>query len=295
MNRPAGSAPLFAGSRTGVLVRLDAIEPDLRESERKIGDYLQRHAPELVHLSITELADVTGTSEATVIRFAQRLGYVGFSALKIALALELHEAATPMPGEVDLGDDVGTIKRKVLESTVGGIRDTADLLDDESLGRAVEAIHGARRVEAYGVGSSAAVAHDVYAQLVQIGIPMVAVTDPHLQLLSAVQLQKGDVVLGISNSGSTRDTLEALEAAKEAGATTICLTRHARSPITRVADIVLLAAARSRMLDGIELMDRVAQVAVVDVLWVALAIRRGAHSREALARGRKALTERKWL
>lgn len=285
----------FAGSKIGVLVRLAAIETDLRESERKIGEYLQHHAQELVHLSITELADVTGTSEATVIRFARRLGYAGFSAFKIALALELHESATPMPGEIDVGDDIGTIKQKVLDSTIGGIRDTSDLLDDESLRQAVEAIHGARRVEAYGVGSSAAVAHDLYAQLVQIGLPMVAVTDPHLQLLSAVQLQQGDVALGVSNSGSTRDTVEALEAAKQAGATTICLTRHARSPITRVSDIVLLAAARSRMLDGLELMDRVAQVAVVDVLWVALAIRRGPDSRAALARGRQALVERKWF
>jgi DNA-binding MurR/RpiR family transcriptional regulator len=288
------SSPSFAGTKIGVLVRLAAIERDLRESERKIGDYLQQHAPEVVHLSITELADVTGTSEATVIRFARRLGYGGFSAFKIALALELHESATPMPGEVDLGDDVGTIKRKVLDSTIGGIRDTGDLLDDQSLSRAVEAIDGARRVEAYGVGSSAAVAHDMYAQLVQIGVPMVAVTDPHLQLLSAVQLQAGDVAFGISNSGSTKDTVEALEAAKGAGATTICLTRHARSPITKVSDIVLLASARSRMLDGLELMDRVAQVAVVDVLWVALAIRRGPDSRAALARGRQALTD-KWF
>ena len=284
----------FSDSHVPALVRLDTIGPDLRESERKIGEYVRQHAKELVHLSITEVADQTETSEATVIRFAQRLGYGGFSALKIALALELQETAPSTPGELDLADDVGTIKHKVLESTIGGIRDTAELLDDAALGRAVEAINAARRVEAYGVGSSGAVAHDFYAQLIQIGIPVVAITDPHLQLLSAVQLQAGDVALGISNSGSTRDTLDSLGAARRAGATTICLTRRARSPVTRVSDIVLLASARSRMLDGIELTDRVAQVAVVDVLWVALAIKRGA-SRDALARSRKALYDRKWL
>lgn len=288
------ATPSFADSHVPALVRLDTIEPDLRESERKIGEYVRQHAKELVHLSITEVADQTDTSEATVIRFAQRLGYGGFSALKIALALELQEAAPSTPGELDLADDIGTIKHKVLESTIGGLRDTEDLLDDTSLRRAVDAIDAARRVEAYGVGSSGAVAHDFYAELIQIGIPAVAITDPHLQLLSAVQLQAGDVALGISNSGSTRDTLDALEAARRAGATTMCLTRRARSPITRMSDIVLLASARSRMLDGIELTDRVAQVAVVDVLWVALAIKRGA-SRDALARSRKALYDRKWL
>jgi DNA-binding MurR/RpiR family transcriptional regulator len=289
------SSPPFAGSKTSVLVRLSAIEADLRESERKIGDYLLHHAPELVHLSITELADATNTSEATVIRFAQRLGYPGFSALKIALALELRDSASPLPGDVTPDDDIGTIKRKVLDTSLGGLRDTADLLGEAALLRAVEALDSAHRVEAYGVGSSAAVAHDAYAQLVQIGIPIVAVTDPHLQVLSAVQLEPGDVVLAISESGSTRDTLEAVEAAREAGATCICLTRHARSPITRVADIVLLAAARPMMLEGFQLVDRLAQLLVIDILWVALALRRKEHSRAALARGRQALSARKRL
>ena len=293
MRSPAPSQ--FAGSRTSVLVRLAAIEGDLRESERKIGEYLARHAPELVHLSITELADITNTSESTVMRFAQKLDYPGFAALKIALALELHQSAPAAPGEPGPDDDIATIRRKVMEGAMGELRDTGELLSDRALEQAVDAIAVAPRVEAYGVGTSAAVAHLAYAKLVQIGIPIAAVLDPHLQVLSAVHLEPGDVVLAVSESGGTRDTIEALDAARGVGATTVCLTSHARSPIARIADIVLLAAARPHSLDGLELAVSVAEVAVVDLLWMALALRGRETTRAALTRGRQELNGRKRL
>jgi RpiR family transcriptional regulator, carbohydrate utilization regulator len=288
----ASTVAPFSGSEVSVLVRVQAIQADLRDSERKIAQYLLDDAIATVHLTITELADQTGTSEATVIRFARKLGYTGFAALKIALALELQESAPAFPCDLMPEDDTLAIARKVLDSSVAAVRDTRELLAAQTLDPAVDAILGARRLEVYGVGSSAAVAHAAYTQLIQIGIPVISVSDPHLQVLSAVQLGPEDVAFGISYSGSTRDTVEALEAAKTAGATCICLTHHARSPITRVADISLLAGGRARALEGLELGGQVADVAVIDALWVALAVRREG-SRAALARGRKELEGRK--
>lgn len=285
--RPTGA------SVEAVLPRLEAIAPSLRESERRIADFVLEHAVDVVYLSITELADRTETSEATVIRFAQRLGYPGYSALKIALALDLHAGEARLPGELTPDDDVAAVKRKVIETGVESLRDTMRLLDDESLGRAVDALVDARRIELYGVGSSAAIAHDAYALLMQIGLPVYAVTDPHLQVLSAAQLVPGDVAFAISTSGSTKDTVEALQAARDAGATCICLTRHLRSPITRVAHVTLLAAARPATVGGHQLNGRVAQVAVIDVLATAAALRRRDTSLTALARGRRAISERK--
>src|SRR5579883_863001 len=236
MSTRVPSSPVI-GASTGVLARLETIAPSLRESQRKIAEYVLVHAVELVHLSITELADRTDTSEATVIRFAQRLGYPGYAALKIALALNLHETAPPLPGELTANDDVGSIKQRVIEASIESLNDTARLLDDDALRQAIEAIGAARRIEVYGVGGSAAIAQDAYSLLMQIGLPIVVVTDPHLQVMSAVQLRPGDVALAVSASGSTRDTIEALQTARDAGATCICLTRHLRSPITRVAHV----------------------------------------------------------
>ncbi len=292
MDQPAPPRP-HLGASTGVLARLETLVPSLRESERKIAGYMLAHPDELIYLSVTELADRTDTSEATVIRFAQRLGYAGYAALKIALTIDRRHGATPLASDIGPETDLASLKRKIIQVNIESLNDTDQILDDTALGKAVEALAGARRIEAYGIGGSAVVAHDAYFMLMEIGLPIIAISDPHLQMMSAVQLQKGDVALAISLSGSTRDTIEALQAARDSGATCMCITRYARSPITRVAYITLLAAARPATIGGHDLLGRVAQLAVIDVLAAAITLARGDASIETLARGRRAISASK--
>jgi len=290
---PSEPSALVIAERPAIFSRIEAILPSLREAERKVATFVLAQPAELVHLTVTEVADRTTTSEATVIRFARRLGFAGYAALKINLALGLQSTVPKSSGNLLNSDDVASIKRHVLERDLNSLTDTANLLDDESLGRAVNALVSARRIEVYGVGGSAAMAWDVYALWIQIGLPVVAVTDSHLQIMSAVQLQAGDVAMAISTSGSTRDTVEALRAAGEAGATTVCLTCHGRSPITRIAEITLLAASRPTEIGGHQIFSRVSQIAVIDVLATAIALRREGASLAALARGRRAISTNK--
>ena len=277
-------------SPSGVLARLGTLVPSLRESERKIADYILANPEEIIYLSVTELADRTDTSEATVIRFAQRLGYSGYAALKITLTIDRRDGAPPLPSDLKPEAGLASIKHKIIQANIESLNDTAQVLDDEALAQAVEALTNAAHIEAYGVGGSAVVAHDAYFMLMQIGLPIIALTDPHLQMMSAVQLRKGDTALAISLSGSTRDTIEALQAARDAGATCMCITRYARSPITRVAHITLLAAARPATIGGHDLLGRVAQLAVIDVLAAAITLTRPDASIDALARGRRAIS-----
>ena len=292
MSQPSRSTPAV-GASTGVLARLETLAPSLRESERKIAGYILSHPDEVIYLSITELADRTGTSEATVIRFAQRLDYPGYAALKIALTIGRREGAPPLPSDLEPETDLASLKRKIIRVNVESLNDTAQLLDDAALAQAVEALTNARRIEVYGVGGSAVVAQDAYFMLMQVGLPIIAITDSHLQMMSAVQLQQGDVAVAISLSGSTRDTIETLQAARDAGATCICITRYARSPITQVAHVTLLAAARPATVGGHNLLGRVAQLAVVDVLAAAVTLARPDASVETLGRGRKAISTSK--
>lgn len=285
-------APAVGGS-IGVIPRLETLCSSLREAERKIARYVLAQATEVIYLSITELADRTGTSEATVIRFARRLGYPGYSAFKIALALDLNEREGAPSDEMADGDDVAAIKRRVISANVESLNDTARLLDDAALLQAAEVMAQAPRIEVYGVGGSAPLAQDAYAILMQIGLPIVCVTDPHLQVMSAAQLRPGDVALAISSSGSTRDTIEALRLARKAGATCICLTRHARAPITHVAHLALLAVSRPTIVGGYQFNRRVAQVAVIDILATAIAVRQGQQSLRSLSQARQAINASK--
>jgi DNA-binding MurR/RpiR family transcriptional regulator len=276
-----------------VLARLDSLLPSLRESERKIAEHVLANAGEVVYLSITELADRTSTSEASVIRFARALDYSGYAAFKIALALELRAAAVRLPTELATSYDAATIKQRVIHLTIESLHDTGHLLDDLAVEQAVAALAAAPRIEFYGVGGSAVVARYAYATFMQIGLPAHAIVDPHLQVMSATQLRAGDVALGISKSGSTRDTVEALQQARDAGATCLCITRYARSPITQVAHVTLLAASRPTTVGGLPMFGDVAQFAIVEMLVAATAARK-ASSSTVLARGRQAVSAKRF-
>jgi DNA-binding MurR/RpiR family transcriptional regulator len=286
---PAAAAP----DPAGVLARLGSLIPSLRESERKIGEYVLANAGDVVYLSVTDLADRTATSEASVIRFARQLGYTGYAALKISLALELRAAAVRLPAELTATSDAAGIKRRVLQLSIDSLTDTAQLLDDAALEAAFGALAAARRIEVYGVGRSGAVAQAAGIALMQIGLPAVAYTDPHLQIVAATQLRPGDVVLAISKSGSTRDIVQAVRGARDAGATAVCITGYARSPVTRVAHITLLAAARPATVAGLPVSGEVSQLAILEML-VAAAAARVASSAETLARGRQAISARRY-
>ena len=286
---PAAAEPESAG----LLARLGSLIPSLRESERKIGEYVLANASDVVYLSVTDLADRTATSEASVIRFARQLGYPGYAALKISLALELRAAAVRLPTELTATSDAAGIKRRVLQLSIDSLNDTAQLLDDAALEAAIAALAAARRIEVYGVGSSGAVAQAAGIALMQIGLPAVAYSDPHLQVVAATQLRAGDVALAITKSGSTRDVVEAVRAARDAGATAVCITRYARSPVTRVAHITLLAAARPATVAGLPVSGEVARFAILEML-VAAAAARVESSAATLARGRQAISARRY-
>ncbi|HEX5415852.1 MAG TPA: MurR/RpiR family transcriptional regulator, partial [Chloroflexota bacterium] len=217
----------------------------------------------------------------------------GYAALKINLALGLQAGSLRPTSDCGEPGDIGSIKRAVLERSVSSLADTAHLLDDDALDRTIDLLVRARRVEVYGVGGSAAIAQTAHALWIQIGLPVVVVTDSHLQVMSAVQLQPGDVAVAFTTSGSTRDTVEVLRAAREAGAATVCLTSSGRSPITRVADVTLLAASHPTTIGGHLIHSRVSDFAVIDVIATAAALRRTGESLAALARGRQAISENK--
>ncbi|MBI3971971.1 MAG: MurR/RpiR family transcriptional regulator [Chloroflexi bacterium] len=290
---PRATPPPRHEVAAGVLARLGSLVPSLRESERKIAEYVLAHAGEVVYLSITELADRTGTSEATVIRFARRLDYTGYAALKIALALEVRAAAATLPTELAGSNDAASVKQGVIRLSIESLRDTAQLLDDRALEQAIAALAAARRIDIYGVGSSAVIAGRAYATFMQVGLSAYAITDSHLQVMSATQLRAGDVALAISKSGSSRDTVEALQHARDAGATCICITRFARSPIAQVAHVTLLAASRPATVGGLPMFGDIAQFAIVEMLVAGVAARNES-SVGALARGRQAISAKRF-
>lgn len=260
------------GPVENALVRMRMAHGGMAKGARRIADYILAQPEGIVRMSITELADAVGVSEGSIVNFCRGIGLSGFQHLKLSLAREIVEPVQFIHEDVGRDDDMDMICRKVFHSGIQALRDSLSVLDPQSLARAVDAIRTAKRVEIYGIGSSAPMAEDTHYRMLRIGLDARVVTDSHVQAISASRCDPDVAVLTISHSGATHETVAATRLAKEAGARTIVITNFARSPIQAHADVVLFTMARETRFRTEAMTSRIAQLCVVDALIAALAL-----------------------
>ena len=282
-----------------VTVRLRALMPSLAPAERRVAQRVLDAPQSVAASTITELAEHCETSETTVIRFCRAVGFSGYPALRLTLATELGRAqrdpsTTREPSsDIEPGDDLDQVVEKIAFADARAVEETAHQLDLQVLHAVIDALAAAGRIDVYGVGASAFVALDFQQKLHRIGQVAFAWADPHIALTSAALLHAGDVAVGISHSGATRDTLDALALAREGGATTVLLTNFPRSPLADVADLVLTTAARETTFRSGATASRLAQLTVVDCIFVGVAQRTYSRSQAALRATHKAVQDRR--
>ncbi|WP_126424199.1 MurR/RpiR family transcriptional regulator [Asticcacaulis excentricus] len=254
------------------LSRLSAARSNLGPSARLVADYILQNAGTVVGMSVTELAEKTGVSEGTVINLCQQLGAKGFQQLKLSLAQELVQPVHFIHEDLEPTDDIETTCRKIFHSGAQALSDTLSVLDPVAMAEAVRLMTQAKRIEVYGIGSSAPVAEDANYRLLRIGLESKVVIDSHVQAISASRTGPDVAVLTISHSGATHETLTSTRLAHEAGARTIVITNFTRSPIFAHADVRLLTMARETLFRTEAMTSRIAQLCVVDALIAALAL-----------------------
>lgn len=260
------------GPVENALARIRIAQGNMAKGARRIADYVLAQPDEIVRMSVTELAEAVGVSEGSVINFCRSIGLSGFQHLKLSLARETVQSVQFIHEDIARDDDIDTICRKVFHSGIQALRDSLSVLDPKALTRAVDAIRTAKRVEIYGIGSSAPIAEDTHYRMLRIGLDARVVIDSHIQAISASRCDPDVAVLTISHSGATHETVAATRLAKEAGARTIVITNFARSPIQAYADVVLFTMARETRFRTEAMTSRIAQLCVVDALIAALAL-----------------------
>ena len=268
MARKATAAPQLSG----ILERLSALQVDLPPTAARIAQFLQENAAEVVHMSVTEVAERTGSSEGSVVGLCQQLGARGFQQVKLALARDLVQPVQFIHEDLTPADDTAAVVGKIFNSGMQALQDTQKALSITGLARAVAAIRKARKVDVFGIGSAATIAEDLTYRLLRIGIEARASVDSHVQAIAASLCTPDSATITISHSGSTLETLTATRLAKEAGATTIVITNFGRSPILQFADILLHTMARETQFRTEAMTSRIAQLAVVDALIACLAL-----------------------
>lgn len=279
---------------SGMLARIREIQPDLPPKARKIAELLAARAHDVVRMSITDFAELAGVSEGTVVAFCRRVGARGFQELKILLAHDLIEPMRLIQEDLQHGDDPATVGDRIFAAHAASLAETRRLLSPEALEQAVSLLHGAHRIEVYGIGSSGPIAQDLAYRLLQLGLPSAAVVDSHMQAVSAGMAGPEVATVTVSHSGSTSETVLATRLAREAGARTIAITRYGKSPLAAYCEVLLHTVANETRYRPEAMSSRVAQLAIIDTLVTCCALANATRSIEHLEKSARILAEKRF-
>jgi RpiR family carbohydrate utilization transcriptional regulator len=275
-----------------LLSQVKTIREQLRPSERKLADYVIDASREVLDLSMTELARRAGVSQPTIARFCHALGFSGFREFKIRLAQAVAADLPAVYRDVRPDEPVPGVAAKVLDRTIGALLQVRNNLSADALAHAIALLANARRVEFYGAGGSGIAAQDIQHKFFRLGMPSVAYADPHTFLMSATLLGPGDVVVAISNTGRTRDIVDAARTALDRGATVIAIT-HGTSPLARLATVGLHANVDEDTDVFSPMTSRTSHLAIGDILAVGVALQRGPELAEKLADAKEIISRRR--
>ena len=254
--------------------RINKASKLMRNSEKKVAEYVLCHLQEVINLRIVDLAAKASVSEPTVVRFCRAIGVESFQGFKLALAQQL--AAGHAYGRVAVTDtdSVADFSKKVFDSTIDTLLRVRDSLNPAVINKAIAAMCVANRVEFYGHGASAAVAADAQHRFFRLQLASAAYSDTHIQKMSALSLSKGDVVVAISQSGRTRSLVDTIELVREMEGVVIGMA-PSNTPVANAATIPICIDVEEEFEIYTPLSSRIAHLAVIDVLAVGLAQRKG--------------------
>jgi DNA-binding MurR/RpiR family transcriptional regulator len=271
--------------------------PSFHASEVAIADAILGNPDLSATMNISQIADKSGTSVASVVRFCKTLGFKGYPEFRMALIGQLSRQVAQgtdlhLDGGITVDDSAEEVIRKIAYADSLAIKTTAERLDVEKFVKVVDTWEKASTIGIIGFASSGYVAMDLQLKLNRLGKRSVAWSDLHTALTSISILKEGDVLVAISHSGTTLDIIDVITEFKEKGITIVLITNALRSPATAIADLVLFTSARETTLRSGATASRIAQLTVVDCLCVSLAQRNWSGTKVALDESRAAVGRR---
>ena len=261
-----------------MLDRIKACLPSLAPAEQRVGKLVLADPRAFANLPITELADRAHVSKPTVVRFCRSVGYDGLSDFKLKLAGSVSEGVPFVHRSVDVDDKTADVLVKVIDNTVAAFLKYRNDASSFAVQKATDALAAAstdgKRIEFFGVGNSGIVAQDAQHKFFRLGVNTVAYSDGHMQVMSASMMGPGDCVVVISNSGRTRDLMDAVDIARKNGATTIVITASG-SPLASAGHIHLAADHPEGYDRYSPMVSRLLHLMIIDILATCLALRIG--------------------
>lgn len=281
---------LHGPCRMNMLEKIQSHLELLSKSERKVAEVILSTPQTAIHSSIATLAKMADVSEPTVNRFCRRLETKGFPDFKLHLAQSLANGTPYVNRNVEEDDSVDAYTSKIFESAMAGLEQVKSSLDVTAVNRAVDLLTQAKKISFFGLGASAAVAHDAMNKFFRFNIPVVYFDDIVMQRMSCMNSSDGDVVVLISHTGRTKSLVEMAQLARENDATVIAITSDG-TPLAREASLALRLDVPEDTDVYMPMVSRIAQLTLIDVLATGFTLRRGAKFRDNLKRVKEALKE----
>jgi DNA-binding MurR/RpiR family transcriptional regulator len=287
-----GIEPDTGSAHLGIQSSIEAASGRLTPAARLVAAAIRENPALVLDKTISELAAFCGTSVASVVRFCRALGLTGYAQLRMTLATELgREAAQYGPAltlgaEIARSDTLQEMVAKLASLEMLAIEETVQSLDFADLQRVVSALDAAQRILLFGIGASQFVAQDLHHKLFRVGRNAFLLADAHEAWSAALLSPPQTVAVGFSHSGETADTARYLDLARQNGALAVAVTSAPDSAVGRAADIRLVTHARESTLRAGAMVSRIAQLALVDCLFLGVARLRYEQTIDALRRTR---------
>ncbi|MGZ2505896.1 MurR/RpiR family transcriptional regulator [Rhizobium leguminosarum] len=273
--------------------RIRMMMPLLTPLEAKVVDTVFALREFSDDTSLKQIADDAGVSEAMVVKITKKLGFAGYRDFRAAVSQYNRQPTAEMHQELSVDDTSQEIVQKVFRTSINALEETLSILDMEAFDRAADLIHRAKNRDFYGVGGSAQIARDVSHKFLRIGVRANVFDDSHMMLMSASLLVDGDIAIGFSHSGNTTAVIEAIQLARKNGARTIAITNYNSSALAQAADVVLCSTAQGSPLMGENAAARIAQLNILDAVFVAVAQRDYKAAERNLERTMSAVTSKR--
>lgn len=275
----------------GIQSAIEAASAGLTPATGRIAAAIRENPAIVLDKTISELAAACHTSVASVVRFCRALGLSGYAQLRMSLATELGResaqyGAMTLGAEIARSDTLQAMVGKIASLEMLAIDETVSSLDFAALERVVTALDAAQRILLFGIGASQFVAQDLHHKLIRVGRNAFLLADSHEAWSAALLSPDRTVALGFSHSGETADTVRFLDLARQNGALTVAITGAPASPVARIADERLITHARESTLRAGAMVSRIAQLALVDCLFLGVARLRYEETVVALQRTR---------
>lgn len=247
--------------------------PTLRKSDAKVADLVLADPFRILETSVGEAAKLAGVSQPTVIRFCVAVGFSGYQEFKLRLAQSLALGRAATHSVISDTDTLGGVADKIFEYTLTSLDWARQHLDRDALGQTVDMLAGAAAIDFFGFGASAIVAMDAQQKFPLFGVPCRAQSDSHQQIMTASMMRPGDLVVVISNTGRTRQIVEAAQVARANGGKVIGIV-GADGPVSAVCDVTLIVETLDNTNVYTPTTSRIAALVLIDILSTAVALRR---------------------